>query len=352
MGVKAELVRSNSQLIVFIESDVRAMPTHKFSRIEGVAKVIRTSLPCPLTISDVDRLVEFPKPGYGSEAASVTIGGGAPPVVIAGPCSVEGLDQILDLSVNVKSAGAVALRGGAFKPRTSPYEFGGLGKEALAYLSEAKRVSGLPIVSEVLSIEQLESAVEFVDMLQIGARNMYNYELLKAVGQTSKPVLLKRGISATIDEYLQAVEYIMMGGNNQVVLCERGVRTFETRTRNTLDLSAVPLLKSLTGLPVIVDPSHATGKRNLIRPMSRAAIASGADGLMIEVHLRPEQSISDGEQAITPDELAEIVRDVRTIYDALQTVDAGKESNGKVPSQSENAKTRPRLVVACASQPS
>jgi 3-deoxy-7-phosphoheptulonate synthase len=341
LGVQAEIVRSSTQVVVFVHSDVRAIPTHKFSKIDGVARVIRTSSTCPLTLSDQPRTVDLTAPARGEN--SVTIGGGAPPVVIAGPCSVESLDQILELARRVKSAGATMLRGGAYKPRTSPYEFSGLGKDGLAYLQEARRLTGLPVVSEVMSAEQVEVAVEYVDMLQIGARNMYNYELLKEVGKAGLPVFLKRGISATIDEFMHAVEYIMLTGNNQVVLCERGIRTFEQRTRNTLDLSAVPLLKSLTGLPVVVDPSHATGKRNLVRPMSRAAIACGADGLMIETHCQPDRSISDAEQAITPDELSLISSDAMTIYESLKGLDESSEVGE--PQQGE---PRPRLVVACA----
>lgn len=341
MGVQAELVRSSKQVLIFVHSDVRAVPTHKFTRIPGVARVMRTAPTAPLALSDELRTVDLASNQRCEN--SVTIGGGAAPVIMAGPCSVEGRDQIVELARKVKLAGATMLRGGAFKPRTSPYEFPGLGQDALGYLKEASRATGLPVVSEVMSAEQVEIALEYVDMLQIGARNMYNYELLKEVGKTGKPVFLKRGLSATIDEFIHAVEYIMLAGNNQVVLCERGVRTFETRTRNTLDLSAVPLLKSMTGLPVIVDPSHATGKRSLIRPMSRAAIACGADGLMIETHCQPNQSISDAEQAITPDELALISSDAIALYESLksldQTVSAGSEQQGEA---------RPRLVVACA----
>lgn len=340
MGVQAEVVRSSTQLVVFVHSDARAIATHKFNQIDGVARVVRISQSCPLTLSDVERSVDLPT-NRGETA--VTIGGGALPSVIAGPCSVEGLDQILELARRVKVAGATVLRGGVFKPRTSPYEFSGLGQEALSYLREARRITGLPVVSEVMSAEQVEIASDFVEMLQIGARNMYNYELLKEVGASGKPVLLKRGMSATIDEFLHAVEYILLAGNNQVVLCERGIRTFEQRTRNTLDLSAVPLLKSLTGLPVIVDPSHATGRRNLIRPMSRAAIACGADGVMIEVHCTPEQSISDADQAISPTELSQITADVSAIYETLQELD-----HSPTPDDSASSGTRPRLVV-CAS---
>jgi|GEM_PF-30293 phospho-2-dehydro-3-deoxyheptonate aldolase len=351
MGVESQLVRSYTQSVVFVMSDVRSLPTHEFSQLSGVRKVVRLSPSCPLTLDEfgnrrVNLNVPSPRDTAGSDgnynsnrdktrsapsgdlntcgAGTLAIGGGAPPVVIAGPCSVEGRDQILDLAKQLKTSGAHALRGGAFKPRTSPYEFSGLGADALGYLREAGERNALPVVSEVLSEAQIEAAMDTVDMLQIGARNMYNYELLKEVGRSGKPVLLKRGLSATIEEYVQAAEYILLEGNSQVVLCERGIRTFESATRNTLDLSAVPILKSMTGLPVLVDPSHATGKRSLIRSMSRAAIACGADGLLIEVHARPMKSISDAEQAISPAELAQIVDDVRIFSEALRIADGVK----------------------------
>jgi len=365
MGVESQLVKSYSQSIVFVMSDVRSMPTHEFSLLEGVLKVVRLSPSCPLTLDEFGNrqvFLDIPKArdtndddhhhgarvdgtpygvaidgtAFGAAidatahgAAKLAIGGGAPPVVIAGPCSVEGRDQILDLAEQLKAFGAHALRGGAFKPRTSPYEFSGLGVEALNFLREAGERNALPVVSEVLSEAQVEAAMDSVDMLQIGARNMYNYELLKEVGRSGKPVLLKRGLSATIEEYMQAAEYILLEGISQVVLCERGIRTFESATRNTLDLSAVPLLKSMTGLPVLVDPSHATGKRSLIRAMSRAAIACGADGLLIEVHARPMKSISDAEQAISPADLAQIIEDVRIFAEALRTADGAKPAANK-----------------------
>jgi 3-deoxy-7-phosphoheptulonate synthase len=250
---------------------------------------------------------------------SLQVGAGAP-VVIAGPCSVESREHVLEAARCVKAAGAKMLRGGAFKPRTSPYDFQGLGKEALLYLREASDLTGLPVVSEVMSAEHIEMAEPFVDVFQIGARNMQNFELLKEVGRTRRPVLLKRGMSASILEFLNAAEYILLGGNTQVILCERGIRTFETYTRNTLDLSAVAALKSLTSLPVIVDPSHGTGRADLIRPLSRAAIACGADGLLIEVHEQACEAKSDGAQAITSAALREIISDVHKIHSALAPV--------------------------------
>ena len=247
------------------------------------------------------------------------------PVVIAGPCSVENEEQILQLAHEVKQAGATMLRGGAFKPRTSPYDFCGLGEEALKYLHHAKQLTGLPVVSEVMSAAQVEQALPYIDVLQIGTRNMSNYELLKEVGRTDKVVMLKRGMSATIDELLQAAEYILLEGNDRVVLCERGIRTYETSTRNTLDLSCVPILKALCDFPIIVDPSHGTGRRDLIRPMSRAAIACGADGVMIETHCDPKHSISDAAQAITPEMLKDIIVDMNTIAEALAERDSVNE---------------------------
>jgi len=249
----------------------------------------------------------------------VTIGGSRP-VVIAGPCSVESREHALEAATEVLAAGAQLMRGGAYKPRTSPYDFQGLGLDGFKFLYEAKQLTGLPIVSEVMSAKQIELAEPFVDIFQIGARNMYNYELLKEVGRTRRPVLLKRGLTATIQELLCAAEYILLEGNTQVILCERGIRTFETHTRNTLDLSAVAVLKSLVPLPVIVDPSHGTGRRELIRPMSRAAIACGADGLLIEVHDHPCDALSDGDQAITSATLKEIIADVHKIHSALFSV--------------------------------
>lgn len=246
--------------------------------------------------------------------------GGGVPVVIAGPCSVESREHVIESALNVKTAGAKMLRGGAFKPRTSPYDFQGLGKDALKYLREASDLTGLPVVSEVMSADHIEMAEPFVDVFQIGARNMQNFELLKEAGKTRRPVLLKRGMSATLNEFLNAAEYILLGGNSQVILCERGIRTFETYTRNTLDLSAVAALKTLTSLPVLVDPSHGTGRSELIRPLSRAAIACGADGLLVEVHERGCEAKSDGAQAITSATLREIVADVHKIHGALSAV--------------------------------
>ncbi len=241
------------------------------------------------------------------EAGCVAIGAGDL-VVMAGPCSVESRRQIREAARAVKAAGAHMLRGGAYKPRTSPYDFQGLGHKALEWLAEAGRESGLPVVTEVLSPEDVDRVAEHADLLQVGARNMQNYALLRRLATAPRPVLLKRGPSATIQEWLLAAEYLLSGGNPKVVLCERGIRTFETATRNTLDLAGVALVKQLTHLPVIVDPSHATGKRALVAPASRAAAAIGADGLLIEVHPCPECALSDGEQSLNPAQFAELMR--------------------------------------------
>lgn len=250
---------------------------------------------------------------------AVEIGGPAP-VVIAGPCSVEGREQILEVATVVKRAGAHLLRGGAFKPRTSPYTFQGLEEEGLRYLAEAREATGLPVVSELMDAHHLPVVEQYADMIQIGARNMQNFFLLKAVGKSKLPVLLKRGLAATVRELLMSAEYIMAQGNHNVVLCERGIRTFETETRNTLDLNAVPALKALSHLPVIVDPSHGTGHWQFVRPMAMAAIAAGADGLMIEVHPRPAEALSDGAQSLMEDKFHELMRSVDAVSRAVRSL--------------------------------
>lgn len=242
--------------------------------------------------------------------------GGDKIVIIGGPCAVESKKQITTIAKEVKKAGADMLRGGAFKPRTSPYSFQGLGKEGIQYLNDAKSETGLPIVTELVSTKDLDYFVENVDVIQIGARNMQNYELLKAVGKTNKPVILKRGLSATIKEWVMAAEYILAGGNQNVILCERGIRTFETSTRNTLDIGAIPMIKKMTHLPIIVDPSHAAGNYWMIESLSKAAIAAGADGLIIEVHNKPEEALSDGEQSLLPEKFASLIKSVKKIADA------------------------------------
>ncbi len=239
--------------------------------------------------------------------------GGRKLAVIAGPCSVENEKQIVGVAKSVKLAGATLLRGGAFKPRTSPYSFQGLKEEGLDLLKIARKETGLPIVTEIMSARMLERFVEDVDLIQVGARNMQNFELLKELGRTNVPVLLKRGLSATIEEWLMAAEYIMAGGNDNVILCERGIRTFETYTRNTLDLSAIPAVKKLSHLPVIVDPSHAAGLWWMVEPMAKAAVAAGADGLIIEVHNDPEHALCDGAQSLKPERFARLMGELSGI---------------------------------------
>jgi len=233
--------------------------------------------------------------------------------VIAGPCAVEGREEYLQVAQSLQEMGVHILRGGAFKPRTSPYSFAGLGKEGLEILAEAREITGLPVVTEVLDTRDIDLVYRYADILQVGSRNMQNFSLLQEVGRADKPVVLKRGFAATIEEWLLAAEYILASGNQQVILCERGIRTFETYTRNTVDLGAVPLLKELSHLPVIVDPSHATGYWRMVRPVAKAAVAAGADGLMVEVHQRPECALSDGPQSLTPENFAHLWDEVRKI---------------------------------------
>lgn len=278
-------------------------------------------------LSGVERLVPIMKPfklvsrEFKRESSLVKVGdveiGGPEVVVIAGPCAVENREQLLRTAEIVSRAGARILRGGAFKPRTSPYAFQGLEEEGLKILAEARERYGTPVVTEVVAPEQVPLVTEYADMLQVGARNMQNFYLLRAVGKSGKPILLKRGMSATIQEWLMAAEYILSEGNYQVVLCERGIRTFETETRNTLDLNAVPVAKELTHLPVIVDPSHGTGKWNLVAPMARAAVAAGADGVAVEVHPKPEEALSDGQQSLTPERFHRMMEDVAAIAAAV-----------------------------------
>ena len=266
---------------------------------------------------DPDLVSRSSKPeGTIVEVNGVRIGG-REIVIMAGPCAVESEEQLSETARRVRADGAVILRGGAFKPRTSPYSFPGLGKEGLEMLQRAREDTGLPVVSEVMDTRQVETVSRYADMLQIGSRNMQNFPLLKEVGLSTKPVLLKRGMMATIDEYLHAAEYVLSQGNTRVVLCERGIRTFESSTRYTLDLNAIPVLKQRTHLPVIVDPSHGTGIRSLVPTMAKASIAAGADGLLMEVHFRPEEALCDGSQSLFPEEFGIIMEDLRKIAEAV-----------------------------------
>ena len=243
--------------------------------------------------------------------------GGKKIIVMAGPCSVETEEQIISVAKSVKLGGAAMLRGGAFKPRTSPYSFQGLKEKGLELLKIAKQETGLPIVTEIMSADKIERFVEDVDVIQVGARNMQNFELLKELGKTNKPILLKRGLSATIEEWIMSAEYIMAGGNDNVILCERGIRTFETYTRNTLDLSAIPAVKKLSHLPVVVDPSHAAGMWWMVEPLAKAAVAVGADGLIIEVHNDPEHALCDGAQSLKPERFGRLMQDLQVIAGAV-----------------------------------
>ena len=254
----------------------------------------------------------------------VAIGAGTP-VVMAGPCSIESLSAQVEIARQVQRAGATILRGGAFKPRSSPYSFQGMGEDGLRALAAARQATGMPVVTEVMEPEQVDLVAEYSDMLQVGSRNMANFPLLKRVGRSDRPVLLKRGFAATQEEFLMSAEYIMAGGNANVVLCERGIRAFDSAFRFTLDLNVVPSLKELTHLPVVVDPSHGTGRRSLVGRMAMAGIAAGADGLMLEVHPDPDNALSDGYQTITPDELAHICRRANAVHHALRGFDEGEE---------------------------
>lgn len=305
--------------------DVRLLDgeNQSFLSISGECGQIEESLRAVDIIESVTRVSEpykkagrraHPDDSVISVGEGIRFGEGFP--IIAGPCTVESREQILDIAAKVKKCGASLLRGGAFKPRTSPYDFQGLHAEGIRLLLEAKRETGIPVVSEIMDTAHLPLFDE-VDVIQVGARNMQNYELLKELGHTKKPILLKRGLSSTLRELLMSAEYIMAGGNDNVILCERGIRTFETSTRNTLDLSAVPMLHEMTHLPVIVDPSHATGASRLVKPMAAAAAACGADGIMLEVHSDPLTALCDGPQALTPDEFDETVKSVKAVRSAL-----------------------------------
>lgn len=310
-GVKVHYSKGVDKTILGLIGDKQVLSRLAVERFSGVEKVIHVSEPFKLASRSF-----HPEPSR-VQVGNITIGGGEP-VVIAGPCSVESRDQILETARAVKEAGAGLLRGGAFKPRSSPYSFQGLGEKGLKLLAEAREETGLPVVSEVMDPENLDMVAEYVDVLQLGARNMQNFHLLKKVGRTGKPVLLKRGLSATIEEWLMSAEYILNEGNPHVILCERGIRTFETYTRNTLDLSAVPVIQHLSHLPIMVDPSHGTGKWRYIAPMSRAALAAGADGLMVEVHPDPQAALSDGPQSLTVDNfrsmMGELSRPVARVH--------------------------------------
>jgi 3-deoxy-7-phosphoheptulonate synthase len=310
LGLVAHPIPGAQRVAIGITGNRGGLEPDQFETMAGVADAIRVSQPFKLVSRETkaeDTVIDV---------GGVPLGGSAL-AIIAGPCSVESREQIIEVARAVKAAGARFLRGGAFKPRTSPYEFQGLAREGLELLAAARDATGLKIVTEVMDVETLPLVADHADVLQIGARNMQNTPLLKRVGDMRRPVLLKRGPSATIKEWLMAAEYILSRGNYQVALCERGIRTFETMTRNTLDLNAVPVLKALTHLPVVVDPSHGIGLRAHVAAMARAGVAAGADGIMVEVHPRPDRALSDGQQSLTPVEFEDLVRQVRVIAAAL-----------------------------------
>lgn len=312
-GLKAHISRGTERTIIGVigdtsnitedeEASIRAIPS-----VENVVRILK-----PYKLASR----EFRKENTTINIRGTVIGGKKIPV-IAGPCAVENKTILTAIAEKVKGAGASFLRGGAFKPRTSPYSFQGLGEEGLRYLADARKKTGLPIITEIMDPRDIDIIVQYADIIQIGARNMQNFRLLLEVGATRKPVMLKRGLSSTIKEWLMSAEYIMSRGNHDVMLCERGIRTFETATRNTLDLSAIPVLKQLTHLPVVVDPSHGVGRRDLVAPMAKAAVAAGADALLIEVHSNPEEAMSDGEQSLRPEQFRKLMKELKPVAAAV-----------------------------------
>ncbi len=305
-GLNVHLSQGVEATIIGAIGETHNIPMDRFESLDGVDLVQRITQPYKLASR------QFHPENTVLNIDGFTVGGDQV-AVIAGPCSVESRSQIIETAIAVKEAGASALRGGVFKPRTSPYSFQGLGEEGLELLAEAREKTGLPIVVEIMSQVQLDVMVKYVDVLQVGARNMQNFNLLRAIGESRTAVLLKRGLSATIEELLMSAEYILAGGNQRVMLCERGIRTFETATRNTTDINAIPVLKNLTHLPVILDPSHSTGLANYVAAVARAAVAAGADGLIVEVHPDPAKAVSDGKQSLKPEAFAAMVKQVGQI---------------------------------------
>jgi 3-deoxy-7-phosphoheptulonate synthase len=317
-GLRAHLSHGTERVIIGAVGDGRPVSQDEFAVLPGVDRVVPISRPYKLASR------EFSPENTRFRLGQVEVGGGEV-LLIAGPCAVESRSQTLEIAHAVREAGAHALRGGAYKPRTSPYTFQGLGEAGLAILAEARQETGLPVVSEVMSPEQVPQVGAYVDVFQVGARNMQNFTLLHAVGETQKPVLLKRGMSATLEELLMAAEYILSHGNRRVLLCERGIRTFETATRSTTDINAIPALHALSHLPVILDPSHSTGHWEYVSAVARAGVAAGADGLIVEVHARPEEALSDGAQSLKPERFAHLVAEVRAV---AQAVGRGVPQNG------------------------
>ena len=310
-NVAVHISKGEFQTVLGLVGDTSNIDIELIEGLEMVEKVARISEP----FKNVNRKFH-PDDSIIKISDNVKVGGNDF-TIIAGPCSVESEEQIIEVATKVQAAGATMLRGGAFKPRTSPYDFQGLKAEGIELLLEAKKITGLPIVTEIMNANHLP-LFEEVDVIQVGARNMQNFELLKELGKTNKPILLKRGLANTLKELLMSAEYIVAGGNENIILCERGIRTFETFTRNTLDLSAIPMLKELTHFPVIVDPSHASGIAKLVKPMALASAAAGADGLMIEVHNDPANALCDGAQSLTPEQFAEVSRNVKRILEVIE----------------------------------
>jgi len=311
MGFEVHRSTGERQTVLGAVGERREFDIRDIEVLPGVAEVHRISSPYKLvarTFRPEGTVVRF------SNGVSI---GGDDVVIMAGPCSVESREQIFAVAESVSKSGARFLRGGAFKPRTSPYSFQGLGEEALKLLREAADKNGMLVVTEVMEISQIPMMLQYVDILQVGARNMQNFNLLRELGKIRKPVLLKRGIAATIEELLLSAEYLLAGGNYEVIVCERGIRTFETYTRNTLDISAIPIVKKLSHLPIVADPSHGTGRRDKVAPMGRAAIAAGADGLLIEVHNAPDKALSDGAQSLYPEQFAKLMGELRVIAPAV-----------------------------------
>jgi 3-deoxy-7-phosphoheptulonate synthase len=312
MGLTAEPIPGSLRTAIGVLGNQGYVDDSTIKNLPGVRETIHVSKPYKMASRDF-----HPEPSV-IDVCGVKFGDGQPPVMIAGPCSIESEEQMLAAAERVRTGGGDMLRGGAFKPRTGPHSFQGLGIEGLKYLQQAGRAHGLPVVTEVMRIEQLDAVCRHADMLQIGARNMQNFDLLKEVGKLDHPVLLKRGMSATIEEFLAAAEYILAEGNTQVVLCERGIRTFEKATRNTLDLSVVPLVQEMSHLPIIVDPSHATGKRTLVPIMTKAALMAGAHGIMIEVHPNPALALCDGAQSLSGEGFAELMWEIGQLRQCLE----------------------------------
>lgn len=311
LGFSPSISKGTERVVIGVIGDNAIVHKDKFETLDSVDFVTRISKPYKL----VSR--EFKKVNTIVSIGKKVKIGGKEIVMIGGPCSVDTQENLLENAREMKKVGAHLLRGGVFKPRTSPYAFQGLGEKGLGLLAEARKITGLPVVAEVMDPRQVELMCRYVDALQIGARNAQNFDLLKEVGQSRKPVILKRGFATTIEEWLMSAEYVLSKGNHNVILCERGIRTFETATRNTLDLSAIPVIKHLSHLPILIDPSHGLGVREYILPMTLAAVAAGADGVMIETHPRPAEALSDGHQALLPVQFAQVMREVRKVAEAV-----------------------------------